>query len=302
MTQPAKGVYHKFGFKSLIPASYAEWIEQLGANVIPIPYTLDQDQIKTLMYQLNGLLLPGGGTQVFGPSLYEFYRSRVYYVLDIAKELNEKGIHFPVWGTCMGYEQIVNWASGFTIWPTIVANYHVPRRVHWNKKLLKNSKFRKYLSDKDLSALENQQISFFNHKFSISKENFEKNQHLKASMLPIGETYSKEGVDFQSAVEGKNLPIFGTQFHPEKIQFEHTKATVGINISKSAVQEAKQQGQILVKETRKNDQRFKCPKLLKKLLIENFDQIWTDSAFESIYFFHTKESNYDNLLLWKDGC
>lgn len=196
MTQPAKGNYHKFGFKSLIPASYAEWIEQLGANVIPIPYTLDKDQIKALMYQLNGVLLPGGGTQVFGPSLYEFYRERVYYILDVAKELNEEGIHFPVWGTCMGYEQIVNWASGFTIWPTVVANYHVPRRVHWNKDLLKNSKFRKYLSDKDLSALENQQISFFNHKFSISKENFEKNEHLKKSLLPIGETYSKEGIDF----------------------------------------------------------------------------------------------------------
>jgi len=139
LTQPAKGIYHKFGFKSLIPASYAEWIEQLGANAIPIPYTLEKEQILALMRQVNGLLLPGGGTQVFGYSMYEFYRQRVYFVLDIAKKLNEEGIHFPVWGTCMGYEQIMNWASGFTIWPTEVKNYKTSKNIHWNKEELKNT-------------------------------------------------------------------------------------------------------------------------------------------------------------------
>lgn len=78
-TQPAKGSYRKFGFKSMIPASYAEWVEQLGANIVPIPYTLEKDEIAALLRQVNGLILPGGGTAVFGKSSYEFYRQRVYF-------------------------------------------------------------------------------------------------------------------------------------------------------------------------------------------------------------------------------
>jgi gamma-glutamyl-gamma-aminobutyrate hydrolase PuuD len=119
----------------MIPASYAEWIEQSGANIVPIPYTLEKDEIAALLRQLNGLILPGGGTTVFGKSSYEFYRQRVYFALDTAKQINEEGIHFPVWGTCMGFEQIINWASGYTIWPTRVSNYHIDRRIHWDYKV-----------------------------------------------------------------------------------------------------------------------------------------------------------------------
>jgi gamma-glutamyl hydrolase len=119
----------------MIPASYAEWVEQLGANIVPIPYTLEKDEIAALLRQLNGLILPGGGTAVFGKSSYEFYRQRVYFALDTAKQINEEGIHFPVWGTCMGFEQIINWASGYTIGPTKVANYHIDRRIHWDYKV-----------------------------------------------------------------------------------------------------------------------------------------------------------------------
>jgi len=103
-------------------------------------------------------------------------------------------------------------------------------------------------------------------------------------------------------VEGKKLPFFATQFHPEKIQFEHTKKTEKMKVTKTAVKEAKNLGSILVNEARKNNQRFKCKKLLKKLLVENFNLIWTDSTFESIYFFHKMDSNYDNIILQKNGC
>jgi len=163
----------------MIPASYAEWIEQLGANIIPIPYTLEQDEIVALMRQLNGLILPGGGTAVFGKSSYEFYRQRVYFALDTAKLINEEGTHFPVWGTCMGFEQIVNWASGYTIWPTKVANYHIDRRIHWDYKNLDKTVFATHLTGKDLEEIQNHPISYFNHKWGISRKDFMNNAHLK---------------------------------------------------------------------------------------------------------------------------
>jgi len=301
-TQPAKGNYRKFGYKSMIPASYAEWIEQIGANIVPIPYTLEKDEIDGLLRQLNGLILPGGGTAVFGKSFYEFYRQRVYHALNIAKKINEEGMHFPVWGTCMGFEQIINWASGYTIWPTKVANYHIDRRIHWDYDVLSKTIFAEHLDEKMLEDIQSHPISYFNHKWGISRRDFQANAHLREVLMPVSDTYSIEGEDFLSSVEGKKLPIIGTQYHPEKVQFEHTKANEGMNIGDLAISAAVKLGEAFVNEAKKNKHTFKCEKLLQKLLIQNFKNVYTDSTFESIYFFNEAELNYADVMLDKDGC
>jgi gamma-glutamyl-gamma-aminobutyrate hydrolase PuuD len=102
---------------------------------VPIPYTLEKDEIAVLLRQLNGLILPGGGTTVFHENTQEFYRQRVYFALDTAKKINEEGIHFPVWGIGMGFQQIIMWASGHTIGATEVQYININRRIHWDYKV-----------------------------------------------------------------------------------------------------------------------------------------------------------------------
>lgn len=46
---------------------------------------------------MNGILFPGGNSDFDkGTKLGD----TGYYIFQKAKEMNENGIHFPIWGTC----------------------------------------------------------------------------------------------------------------------------------------------------------------------------------------------------------
>jgi len=51
---------------------------------------------------VNGLLFPGGGGNVCDGRYAEVGR----LLLRLALQANDRGSYFPVWGTCLGYEQI----------------------------------------------------------------------------------------------------------------------------------------------------------------------------------------------------
>ena len=54
-----------------------------------------------LFLSLNGLLLPGGSAPLTGSGGYAEVGELFY---DLAKEANDAGDSFPIWGTCNGFE------------------------------------------------------------------------------------------------------------------------------------------------------------------------------------------------------
>ena len=56
----------KFGrkYKGMIPSSYKKWIEQTGARVVAIPHFKSIIEISKILHQVNGILLPGGKTEL----------------------------------------------------------------------------------------------------------------------------------------------------------------------------------------------------------------------------------------------
>ena len=82
--------------------SYVNWVEAVGARVVPIimnePWEVTENKIRNL----NGLIFPGGDGDCLewgGP------------MFDLAVEMNETGQVYPVWGTCLGFESMTIWAS-----------------------------------------------------------------------------------------------------------------------------------------------------------------------------------------------
>ena len=57
---------------------------------------------------------------------------------------------------------------------------------------------------------------YFNHNYGISEEGFKKNKILNEKYLILAKAVDREGREFVSAIEGKQLPLYGVQFHPEK--------------------------------------------------------------------------------------
>jgi gamma-glutamyl hydrolase len=86
-------------FKQYVASSYVKWVEMAGGVAVPMSYVASNATTLNLLKQLDGVLLPGGSN----PPLPDAARVSVEYALQ-ASSRNES---FPVWGTCLGFEWLV---------------------------------------------------------------------------------------------------------------------------------------------------------------------------------------------------
>ena len=99
---------------SYIAASYVKYLEAAGARVVPVKYNMNHSELEKVFQSLNGLLLPGGGSDLLNDktdNFTEFYESG-NFLLNLARKTNENGEYFPVWGTCLGFEMMVLSVAG----------------------------------------------------------------------------------------------------------------------------------------------------------------------------------------------
>ena len=92
---------------SYLVASYVKWVESAGARVVPVPWNATADELKVFFQQTNGLLFPGGGTSVSAKS-NTTYRQTGVTLFELAKAANQAGDVYPLWGTCLGFEELMD--------------------------------------------------------------------------------------------------------------------------------------------------------------------------------------------------
>ena len=59
-----KQKFNSNSYKGYIASSYKKWIEQTGARAVAIPHFASLREIDQLLNQVNGLLIPGGKTEL----------------------------------------------------------------------------------------------------------------------------------------------------------------------------------------------------------------------------------------------
>ena len=98
----SRHVYSDLTLPTYIAASYARWIEAAGGRVLPIHSFAKEEEMDEIFKNIHGVLFPGGGCPVT-PAAKRMW--------ELAKHANEAGDHFPVWGTCLGLEWMVQLES-----------------------------------------------------------------------------------------------------------------------------------------------------------------------------------------------
>ena len=84
--------------RNYIAASYVKWVESAGARAVPLMYDAwDRARLREVLQSVNGVLLPGGAALFVG-----VYRQALETMYEYAIEANSQGVHFPIWGTCLG--------------------------------------------------------------------------------------------------------------------------------------------------------------------------------------------------------
>lgn len=199
--------------------SYEKWISQTGALPVLIPYDLDRKTFVRLVSQMQMMLIPGGEIRRYNEAGEAHpYQLRVELIYNIAKKKQESGQYWPIWATCQGFQQLSNIMGSSKT--NIVCDFDARSsllKVHKGKDYAKTkfwNNLNKELRDR---VWGNSKIYFFNA-CGLSLENFDKTLTETAYLTSFA--YDKNGRAFVTSMEHKTLPIYATQWHPEKNQFE----------------------------------------------------------------------------------
>ncbi|KAJ8413339.1 hypothetical protein AAFF_G00093350 [Aldrovandia affinis] len=206
-------------FGSYIAASYVKFLESAGARVVPVKINQTREEYERLFNSINGVLFPGGGSNLVTSEYAK--AARTFY--DLALKANLKGDYFPIWGTCLGFEQLTYLTSGkLLLSPTNTSGVALP--LVFTKGSPKSRMFSGFPDDV-LRALASEPLTEHSHQYSVTVKSFDQSEELR-NFYNVLTTNDDGKVDFVSTFEAHNLPIYATQWHPEKNAFEFTKPVI----------------------------------------------------------------------------
>ncbi|XP_053684706.1 gamma-glutamyl hydrolase-like [Sabethes cyaneus] len=274
-------------FESYIAASYVKFIEGAGARVVPIWINKPRSYYESLLPLLNGVLLPGGATW-FNQS--NGYADAGRHIYDVALQLNYDGNHFPIWGTCLGFELLTYLALNGTEHRAHCSsnNQGLPLKFQAN---FRDSRLFGSAPDEIVEILANEPVTPNFHQYCTTQENFTA-FNLDHDWRVMSTNLDWNGLQFISSIEHKTLPFYGVQFHPEKNIYEWVR-NKNISHTPNAIKAAQYFADFFVDEARRSDQHFSSPSDLDRHVIYNFPTYFTglkNSAFEQCYLF--REQRY----------
>ncbi|KAF0720095.1 Aste57867_563 [Aphanomyces stellatus] len=234
-----------------IAASYVKWLETAGARVVPIPYHMDEDALRERLEQLNGLVFPGGsaGLTATGRAMYA-----------LAKEFNDDGIYFPLWGTCLGYEWMLKIESDENAILDSMDAWNISSVLAFQGDAVTESRLFGSGGD-SYAALADHAYTMNNHRHGIFLDHWESTDALTAAFNVLATSDDREGATYVAAIEGTAYPFYGVQFHPEKNEFERGVRPNGqpyeaIDHSDEAISIARDLAAFFVAEASKNNRTW----------------------------------------------
>jgi gamma-glutamyl hydrolase len=265
-------------------------LEAAGARVVPLDFTTPLPTLQATLKNINGALFTGGGADFVTST-----GSLTPFALAAQTIFNESvnswaaGEPWPLWGTCLGHELISFLAAGPNInilsAPFDSENLTLPLNF---TAAASTSRLYGTFPSNVMNAFATQPITMNNHQAGISPADFSANPNISSRFTVLATNLDRNNKAFVSSMEGNGgLPIFTTQYHPEKVQFEWWSQEV-INHSFDSVMSNHYLALQFVNQTRSNTRSFPSPEAEEAALIYNYSPVFTaptDPSFEQCYFF-----------------
>uniref|UniRef100_UPI00398F640F gamma-glutamyl hydrolase-like n=1 Tax=Pristiophorus japonicus TaxID=55135 RepID=UPI00398F640F len=277
LAQETYGNLKNFG-GSYIATSYVKYLESAGARVVPISINLLEAEYRKLFYSINGVLLPGGGANLI-TSRYAKIAALFY---NLTLQANDHGTHFPVWGTCLGFEELTVLTSGEKLLiATKTSDLSLP--LKFTKDAVESQMFKNFPGDL-MQALAVEPLTANFHHWSITVKNFTSHTKLRNFFKILSTNIDSQELEFVSTMEARSYPIYGVQWHPEKNPYEWR--IKNIPHSHNAVKVAWYMADFFVNEARKNSHYFSDETEEANALIYNYAPVYTGniSNLEQMYF------------------
>lgn len=268
-----------------------KWVEQAGARAVPLGYSWSDEQVDALLAQVNGVLFPGGGSSL---------PSSARRAINVSITRAEAGETMPVWGICLGFEWVaeavgkIHSTGGFD-----AENFSIPLNLDVGLA----AKSRMLGDSPELrEALIAEPITMNNHRYGVPPSAFSGATALGKFFDVLSTNYDRSGKVFVSTIEASDdrYAIFGTQWHPEKAQFEFGISSDGTpyeaqSHSVHAVAVSQHLANLFVAQARRSTRTFTTSSAERDALITNRGKtrgsaLFTHSAskpeFEQTYYLH----------------
>ena len=273
MAQPALAPGQQY-----VAASYVKFVEMAGGRAVPLSYAMDNATSLELYGQLNGVLFPGGAS-----ALPDAARAAVAYSEAAAR----RGEVFPVWGTCLGFEWLMEIVGG----PGVVtpgfnaSNVSLPLAL---TPAAATSKMYGGAAKEGLRAsLASEALALNNHHMGVTPGAFRDSAALSATFEVLSTNVDGGGEPFVSSAESKTGHLFAVQWHPEKNAFEHGERDglpfEAINHGADAVAATAALATTFVDVARRSTQTFPGRDAFLAYRCAKSDAAYP--AFQEVYFF-----------------
>jgi len=271
----------------MVPSSYVNWVGQGGARAIPVLLGRPEGYYREIFNLTNGLLLPGGSQGILPD---EIYTEEGKLLWDLAKEANDNGDYYPIWGTCLGFEElsVLETGNGGVISLDVEArNIALPLDL---APAATTSRLFGSMDESLVDALSKQNITFNSHSHGLLLSEYDNNAELNSffQVLTTNVATASGGEVFVSTMEAYKYPFYGTQWHPEKNNFEWSLkegSYTGTPHSSNAVRASIETAAFFVQEARKSGHTF--PEEEQSRLIYSAPILYTGPnwVYDQIYVF-----------------
>jgi gamma-glutamyl hydrolase len=165
-------------------ASYINILESSGARTVPLIYD-KPDQLKKID-SLNGVFYCGGGAggeyDVFGRQVYDF-----------VKDKNDAGEYLPIWGTCLGFENLAMFASDDNA-TVLIGGLQSDDENYVLEYTVDPTKSRLFGPMSNYSQIFAQKaIAYNHHSFGVAPSRFATDKGLASIFSPVAISHDNEG-------------------------------------------------------------------------------------------------------------
>lgn len=205
--------YFKVCGDSYIASSHHHMLKDVGLDTVAIPYTTDD--YEYYLNRINGLYFPSGG--VFALNSRDYYQCCKRFMKG-AIDRNDNGEVLPIWGGCMGMQQMLMIAdnrdnldlleesdSFDNLMSTLV--FKVPPEY---------SQLFRDVSGDLLYKLATEECTLNNHRMGLSLQSFVDNPRISGFFCPVTTSFDRQEVEYVSTIEAYDYPFYGFQWHPER--------------------------------------------------------------------------------------
>jgi gamma-glutamyl hydrolase len=205
---------------SQVESSYVSWLISGGNDVAFISQWMSDTEIQDILLNTNGLLIPGFSSELEEAMVNSPKEKFVINVLKKVIEMNKKNNYFPVLSICQGSTIVQTY---FAQTYNILKKYDGVNGVMNKVTALDDRKKIQALmmfSRRHFTAFTTRQSTVHFVRTAVDPSFYISNKNLNLTLRATAYSTDIKGNKYVAMFEAIGLPIYGLQFHPEKVIYD----------------------------------------------------------------------------------